>query len=60
MAEIRERGRILAAQLFLSTAEIRVFYAAKKCIAWNFDENYTSRETRVEQGLSCIDFQLKL
>jgi hypothetical protein len=57
MAEIRGRGRILASQLFLSTVEIANFRAANKCMAQNQAANYTHPETRMNQGLSWIDFR---
>jgi hypothetical protein len=50
------RGRILASQLFLSTGEIKKIRCANECIARKKSWNYTSRETRMNQALSCIDF----
>ena len=60
MAEIRGRGRILAAQLLLSTVEIIDLRDELEWIARNEPKNCTSHETRMEQGLSCIDFRLTL
>jgi hypothetical protein len=60
MVEIRGRGRILAAQLFLSTMEITNLRGALECIAQKDAKNCTTHESRMEQGLSCIDFRLSL
>jgi hypothetical protein len=60
MAEIRGRGRILASQLFLSTVEIANLEDANDCMAQIKAVNCTSRETRMNQGFSCIDFRWTL
>jgi hypothetical protein len=40
--------------------EIAVFCGALECIARKESKKCTSRETRMEQGFSCIDFHLTL
>jgi hypothetical protein len=60
MAEIRGRGRILAAQLFLSTMEIALLIAAKKSSAQKKSRKCTSHKTRMDEGFFCIDFHKSL
>jgi len=48
MAEIRGRGRILAAQLFLSTTEKMIFRGGAGFIAGEKSGKCTSNKTRME------------
>jgi len=60
MAEIRGRGRILAAQLFLSTTEKMIFTGGPDFFAGKESKKCTGDQTRMERGLNRIDFRWSL